>query len=242
MIEIKNLNKSYGTFEALRGISLSVDKGEIYVLLGSNGAGKTTLIKILTGLITPTSGTALVDGYFARDNKNIRRKFGYMPEHPDLYERLTGEEFLNMMGSLKGVKENILTQRVRKLSKELEIADYLNMEMRSYSKGMKQKILFINAIINDPPNLILDEPTSGLDPRFTQDIKSRIKNLASYKKNILMSTHITSVAEDLADRVGIIEKGKLVQEGTPQELLEKTGTNSLEDVFIEVVNHARKNS
>ncbi len=238
MIEIKELRRSYGEFEALRGINLSLKKGEIYALLGSNGAGKTTLIKILTGLLRPSSGTARIDGRSARHNKKIRGRFGYMPEHPDLYEKLTGEEFLHMMGSLKGLEDDILYKKIKKFSQKLEIKDHLQKEIGGYSKGMKQKVLFINAVINDPPNLILDEPTNSLDPRFSQNIKTWIEDLALRGKCILMSTHITPVAEDLADKVGIIEQGKLVAEGTVSELKRKTDSKNLEDVFIEVVNHA----
>ena len=238
MIQIKDLRKSYGEFEAVKGIDIFLKEGEVYALLGSNGAGKTTLIKILIGLLRPSSGTAKIDGKSARNNKKIRRRFGYMPEHPDLYEKLTGEEFLHMMGSLKGIEDGKLCKKIEKFSQELEITDHLQKEMDSYSKGMKQKILFINAVINDPPNLILDEPTNSLDPRFSQNIKSRIEDLASQGKCILMSTHITPVAEDVADKVGIIEQGRLVAEGTVSELLRKTDSDNLEQVFIEVVNNA----
>ncbi len=238
MIQIKDLRKSYGEFEAVKGIDIFLKEGEVYALLGSNGAGKTTLIKILIGLLRPSSGTAKIDGKSARHNKKIRKRFGYMPEHPDLYEKLTGEEFLHMMGSLKGIEDGKLCKKIEKFSQELEITDHLQKEMDSYSKGMKQKILFINAVINDPPNLILDEPTNSLDPRFSQNIKSRIEDLASQGKCILMSTHITPVAEDVADKVGIIEQGRLVAEGTVSELLRKTDSDNLEQVFIEVVNNA----
>jgi len=238
MIEINGLRKSYGEFEAVKGIDIFLEEGEIYALLGSNGAGKTTLIKILSGLLQPSSGTAEIDGHSARHNRKVRRRFGYMPEHPDLYEKLTGEEFLHMMGSLKGIDDGKLYKKIERFSHELEISDHIQKEMGSYSKGMKQKILFINAVINDPPNLILDEPTNSLDPRFSQDIKSRIEDLASRGKCILMSTHITPVAEDVADKVGIIEQGKLVAEGTVDELKRKTDSDNLEQVFIEVVNHA----
>ncbi len=240
MIEIKDLKKSYGEFEALKGINISLEKGKIYTLLGSNGAGKTTLIKILTGLLQPDSGTARIDGGSARQDKNVRERFGYMPEHPDLYSRLTGEEFLHMMGSLKGVDEDVLSQKIKEFSQDLEIGEHIHKEIGGYSKGMKQKLLFINAIINDPPNLILDEPTNSLDPRFSQDIKSKIKDLASQGKCILMSTHITPVAEDVADKVGIIEKGELVAEGTVSELKRVNGSDNLEEVFIEVINHAQQ--
>lgn len=240
MIEIKNLRKSYGNFEAVRGIDISVEEEEIYTLLGSNGAGKTTLIKMLVGLLKPTSGQALIDERSAREIFDVREEFGYMPEHPELYGRLTGSEFLRMMGSLKNIDKETLSKDIQKFAKEFEMLNHINKEMRSYSKGMKQKILFLNSVINDPPNLILDEPTSSLDPRFSQDIKSRIKDLAEEGKCILMSTHITPVAEDLADRVGIIERGELVAEGTVEELKSRTKSDSLEDVFIEVVNHAKE--
>ncbi|MFP4142598.1 MAG: ABC transporter ATP-binding protein [Thermoplasmata archaeon] len=240
MIEVRNLRKLYGDFEAVRGIDISVEEGEIYTLLGSNGAGKTTLIKMLVGLLEPTSGEALIDGKSARHTSVVRGKFGYMPEHPELYGRLTGSEFLRMMGTLKDVDKSTLSERLHRFSEEFEITEHINKEMRSYSKGMKQKILFLNAVINDPPNLVLDEPTSSLDPRFSQDIKSRINDLASEDKCILMSTHITPVAEDLADRVGIIERGELIAEGTVEELKSRTDSDSLEGVFIEVVNHAKE--
>ncbi len=238
MIKIKDLKKSYGSFEALKGVNFTVDRGEIYSLLGSNGAGKTTLIKILVGLLEPTAGRAMIDGRSARDTTLVRGQFGYMPEQPELYGRLTGSEFLQMMGSLKDVEENEISKKLKRYAEEFEIEEHIDKEIRSYSKGMKQKILFLNAVINDPPNLIFDEPTSSLDPRFSQDIKKRIKELASEDKCILMSTHITPVAEDIADKIGIIERGELIAEGTVEELKSKTGSDSLEEVFIEVVNHA----
>ncbi len=240
MIQIKDIRKSYGDFEAVRGIDISVEEGEIYTLLGSNGAGKTTLIKILVGLLEPTSGEALIDGRPARDISEVRGEFGYMPEHPELYGRLTGSEFLQTMGTLKDVEEVELSKKIQKFGEEFELTEHMKKEMRSYSKGMKQKILFLNALINDPPNLVLDEPTSSLDPRFSQEMKTRIKELADKGKCILMSTHITPVAEDLADRVGIIERGELVAEGNVKELMDRTGSDSLEDAFIEVVNHAKR--
>ncbi len=238
MIKIKDLKKSYGSFKALKGVNFTVDRGEIYSLLGSNGAGKTTLIKILVGLLEPTAGRAMIDGRSARDTTLVRGQFGYMPEQPELYGRLTGSEFLQMMGSLKDVEENEISKKLKRYAEEFEIEEHIDKEIRSYSKGMKQKILFLNAVINDPPNLIFDEPTSSLDPRFSQDIKKRIKELASEDKCILMSTHITPVAEDIADKIGIIERGELIAEGTVEELKSKTGSDSLEEVFIEVVNHA----
>ncbi len=239
MIEIKDLRKRYDGFLALKGVSLKVNPGEVFVLLGSNGAGKTTLIKILTGLLKATEGEALIDGVSVWDEVKSRERFGYMPEHPHLYDRLTAREFLETMGSLKGVNESTVKDRINKLSKGLELDRVIDSEISSYSKGMKQKVLFANSLINNPPNLILDEPTSGLDPRFTRYIKMRIRDQAVKGKTVLMSTHITSITEEIADRVAIIEEGDIVAQGTVGELFERCGCDSLEEVFIEVVNHAR---
>ncbi len=218
---------------------MKVQPGEIFVLLGSNGAGKTTLIKILTGLLKATEGVGLIDGESVWKVVRGRERFGYMPEHPHLYNRLTGREFLETMGSLKEVRTSVVKSRSKKLAMELELSRVFNSEISSYSKGMKQKLLFANALINDPPNLILDEPTSGLDPRFTRYIKMRIREEAVKGKAILMSTHITSITEDIADKVAIIEEGDIVAHGTVGGLYERYGCDSLEDVFVEVVNHAR---
>ncbi len=239
MIEISGLGKSYGDFEALKGVSLTVPPGTIHVLLGSNGAGKTTLIKILTGLLRASYGRALIDGVSVWDDVDGRARFGYMPEHPHLYDKLTGREFLDIMGSLRGMEPVPLGGRIDGLAKELELERVMDSEIESYSKGMKQKILFASALINDPPNLILDEPTSGLDPRFARYIKGRIREEASRGKSVLMSTHITSITEDIAHRVAVIEEGDIVAQGTPDELYERYHCRSMEDVFVEVVNHVR---
>lgn len=235
MIEVRNLRKLYGSYEALKDVSFQVDKGKVYSLLGSNGAGKTTIIKIITGLLEPTAGNVFIDDLDVDSNPQVRYRFGYMPEHPHLYDRLTGREFLEMNANLRGMDEGIVERRIQELAEDLSLFDVLDSEMGAYSKGMKQKILFINAVIHDPPNLILDEPTSGLDPRYTVYIKNKIKDLAKKGKTVLMSTHITSVASEISDEIAVINGGELIAEGSPQELMDKTGKRSLEEVFIEVV-------
>ncbi|MFW6141090.1 MAG: ABC transporter ATP-binding protein [Candidatus Saliniplasma sp.] len=235
MIEVRNLRKLYGSYEALKDISFQVGKREVYSLLGSNGAGKTTIIKIITGLLEPTAGNVFIDDLDVDSNPHVRSRFGYMPEHPHLYDRLTGREFLEMNANLRGMDEGIVERRIQELAEDLSLFDVLDSEMGAYSKGMKQKILFINAVIHDPPNLILDEPTSGLDPRYTVYIKNKIKDLAKKGKTVLMSTHITSVASEISDEIAVINGGELIAEGSPQELMDKTGKRSLEEVFIEVV-------
>lgn len=186
MIEVKNLVKEYGSFKALKGVTFNVKKGEIFSLLGSNGAGKTTIIKIITGLLRPTSGTALINNKSAVYDLDVKRLFGYMPEEPHLHDRITGREFLDMMASIRGMRSRDIKKRIDDLSRVLELSDMLDSEMGAYSKGMKQKILFANAIIHNPRYLILDEPTSGLDPRFTSFIKNKIKRLSDRGKYILM--------------------------------------------------------
>ncbi|MFW6305437.1 MAG: ABC transporter ATP-binding protein [Candidatus Saliniplasma sp.] len=235
MIEVRNLRKLYGSYEALKDVSFQVGKGKVYSLLGSNGAGKTTIIKIITGLLEPTAGNVFIDDLDVDSNPQVRYRFGYMPEHPHLYDRLTGREFLEMNANLRGMDEGIVERRIQELAEDLSLFDVLDSEMGAYSKGMKQKILFINAVIHDPPNLILDEPTSGLDPRYTVYIKNKIKDLAKKGKTVLMSTHITSVASEISDEIAVINGGELIAEGSPQELMDKTGKRSLEEVFIEVV-------
>ncbi|MBS3817547.1 MAG: ABC transporter ATP-binding protein [Candidatus Thermoplasmatota archaeon] len=235
MIEIKHLSKRYGEIEAVDDVNFSVEEGEVFCLLGSNGAGKTTIIKILTGLLEATEGTALIDGKEVNDDVNLKKRFGYLPEQPHLYDRLTGYEFLDTMGSLKGVEKNILEKKIDRYSEELELEDRIHSEMGAYSKGMKQKILFINAILHDPPNFILDEPTVGLDPRYAQYMKRKIDEFSKDGKTVLMTTHITSVAEEIADKVGIIGKGKLLVKGPIEDLKTSTGTETLEQTFVEVI-------
>ncbi len=235
MIEVKSLRKKYGDFEALRDVNFSVKNGNIYCLLGSNGAGKSTIIKIIAGLLRGTSGEAFIDGIKVGTNLEYKRRFGYMPEEPHLYDRITGREFLEFMGTLRDVEESILGQRIDQIGKELELEGFLDREISAYSKGMKQKVLFANAVIHESKNLILDEPTSGLDPRYTRYLKYRVKELADEGRAVLMSTHITSVAADISNVVGIIHKGRLIAEGSVDELLIDTGTKNLEDAFVEVI-------
>lgn len=235
MIEIKNLQKKYGSFTALNDVSLKVKEGEVFTLLGSNGAGKTTMIKIITGLLRPDSGVALIDGKKMDGNTEIKRRFGYMPEQPHLYERLTGREFLELRGKIQNVDNETLEERIDSITKELEIDHMLDSETGAYSKGMKQKILFTNAVLHDPQNFILDEPITGLDPRFTRIIKNRIKQMGEDGKTVLMSTHITSVAEVVCDVVGIINEGVIKAVGDIDKLKKKTNSDSLEEIFIKVV-------
>jgi len=236
MIQVENLRKDYRSTTAIDGISFKVGSGEIFGLLGSNGAGKSTTIKILAGILRPTSGEVfLAEHDVRRDTLASKRMRGYMPEFPILYENLTGFEFLYFVGRLLDMEEHAITERILTYSRAMELETHLHSLIGTYSKGTRQKITFIMSILNEPPVLLLDEPTSGLDPRFTRLLKDWILSYRAKGTSILISTHITAVAEDICDRVAIIHKGRIRAIGKTEDLLEVTGTDSLEDAFVQVV-------
>ncbi len=240
MLEIIHLTKVFGTVKAVDNLSFKVEKGEIYGLLGTNGAGKTTTMKILACLLKPTSGRALVNGADVVEKPlEVKSQIGYLPEMPSLFEKLTGREFLFMLGTLRKMPEELLDRRVGKFADVLELDEALDMELGIYSKGMRQRISFASAILHEPPILILDEPTSGLDPRFARLVKKWIKDYVGNGNLVLMSTHVTEIAESLCHRVAIIHDGKIVGEGTPSQLSEAAGMGNLEDTFVKLVDAGR---
>ncbi|MCK4613804.1 MAG: ABC transporter ATP-binding protein, partial [Thermoplasmata archaeon] len=236
MIEVRDLRKDYHTITAIDGVSFHVDRGEILGLLGSNGAGKSTTIKILAGLLRPTKGGVFLAGYdVIRQTLESKRMRGYMPEFPLLYDNLTGYELLYFIGQLLDMREEEIKERIERYSEAMELEDHLYSLIGTYSKGTRQKITFIMAIMNSPPVLLLDEPTAGLDPRFTRLLKDWILSFRGHGTSILLSTHITAVAEDVCDRVAIIHRGKIRTMGAINDLLNSTGTESLEEAFVQVV-------
>jgi ABC-type multidrug transport system ATPase subunit len=236
MLETRNLTKAFGRVVAVNDVSLKVEKGELFGLLGTNGAGKTTTMKVFACLLKPTSGAALVDGLdVVKRPMEVKAKIGYMPEAPSLYDKLTGREFLLLLGRLRAMPPEDLDRRVEHFSQTLELGHFLDMEIGSYSKGMRQRVAFASALLHSPPVLILDEPTSGLDPRFAKLVKGWIRDHASRGGTVLMSTHVTEVAESLCDRVAIIHNGRIVGLGTPAGLRQGLGANNLEDAFVELV-------
>jgi ABC-2 type transport system ATP-binding protein len=233
---VHNLGKNYDGFSALKGISFSIQEGEIFGLLGPNGAGKSTCMKIICGLLAPTYGHALIDGTDVTKNPiAAKSKIGYLPEYPALFEHLSGREFLSMIGKFRDLKKDDNKYRIEKLNEVLDLEGKMDNLIGTYSKGMRQKIAFASAIIHDPPILILDEPTSGLDPRFGRYVRDIIKEFGASKKTILMSTHITEVAQDLCNKMAIINKGEIVISGTVSEVKNKTNSRTLEEAFINVV-------
>ena len=235
-ISTHQLSKYYGKGEikAVDNLNLDVYQGETFGLLGPNGAGKTTTVNLLNCIIKPTSGTAAVDGHdILTDDMEVKRATGLLAESPGLYEKLTAYEFLEFMGALYDVPDDILPKRIDDLLTLFELSDRRDYLLEGYSRGMKQKVLIAAALIHDPPILFLDEPTSTLDPRAALMVKDLIKGLAEKAgRTIFVCSHILPIVEELCDRIGIINQGSLIALGTVNDILAQAGTNNLEEAFI----------
>lgn len=239
VIHTDKLSKYYGRggeIKAVDELDLEVYEGETFGLLGPNGAGKTTTVRLLNCIIKPTSGAARVKGYdIVRDETEVKRVTGLLAESPGLYEKLSAYEFLEFMGALYDVPDDVLRERVDDLLKLFGLYDRRDYLLEGYSRGMKQKVLIAAALIHDPPILFFDEPTSMLDPRAALMVKDLIKKLAdSAGKTIFICSHILPVVEELCDRIGIINQGRLIALGTVDEIIAKTDTNTLEEAFIAI--------
>ncbi len=237
MIKIENVSKSYiKGKKSVDDLNLEIKDGEIFGFLGPNGAGKTTTIKMITGILNSDEGRILIDGKdINKEGIEAKRNIGFVPDTPDIFLKLKGIEYLNFMGDIYGVPTDIRKKRIEELTKKFEIYESLNEEMQGYSHGMRQKIVICGALLNNPKNWILDEPMTGLDPKASFDLKEMMKNHAKEGKCVFFSTHVLEVAEKLCDRVGIINKGKLIFVGTFEEMKEKLKDNgSLEELFLEI--------
>jgi len=237
VIHTEKLSKHYGTrgeIKALDGLDLEVYEGETFGLLGPNGAGKTTTVRLLSCIIKPTGGTATVNGYdILKDETKVKSITGMLAESPGLYEKLSAYEFLEFIGALYEVPANVLKERIDDLLKLFGLDDRRDDLLEGYSRGMKQKVLIAAALVHDPSILFLDEPTSGLDPRAALMVKDLIKKLAETAgKTIFICSHILPIVEELCDRIGIIDQGKLIAVGTVKEILTRTKTKTLEEAFI----------
>ena len=240
MIQIKNVSKSYKKGnKVIDKLGLEIKDGEIFGFLGPNGAGKTTTIKMITGILEIDDGQILIDGIdISKDPVNAKLKFGFVPDSPDMFLKLTGIEYLNFIADCYNVSTEERIEKIDKLSKEFGMYDELNNKIESYSHGMRQKIVIIAVLLHSPNNWILDEPITGLDPKSSFDLKKLMKNHAESGKCVFFSTHILEIAEKLCDRVGIINNGKVIFVGTIQEMKEKyKNYNSLEEIFMEIVNN-----
>jgi ABC-type multidrug transport system ATPase subunit len=239
-ITVEHLTKRFGMLLAVDDLSLEVNQGEIFGILGSNGAGKTTTLKVLTGLLRPDAGQVEVGGVdVLKSPSEAKGKMGFLPEAPALYDQLTGKEFLEMIGTLRGMEPGRLDQRINSLLDTMELADFGDRNVGTYSRGMRQKLAFASAIIHEPGILILDEPLSGLDPRFGKLFKSWIRDHADGGGAVLMSTHVTANAEQMCDRVAVMDKGRVLTSGAVKDVLALAGARSLEDAFVALVGGSR---
>ena len=235
MIEIQDLTRRYGTFEAVRGLNLTIQGGEIFGLLGPNGAGKSTTLKILATLLKPTSGTVRLQNLDVTSQANdVRRIIGYVPEGADLYDVLTGEEFLNMLADLHRLDPQQVRTRRDPLAQAFDLMAELSRPIGGYSKGMKQKLLLIAALQHEPEVLLLDEPLDGLDVSAQEYLKKILREHSAAGKIVVYSSHILEVVERLCDRVGIIHKGRLAAEGSPARLIAQNGHRTFSELFLEL--------
>lgn len=237
MIKLENISKSYVKGKkSVDSLNLEIKDGEIFGFLGPNGAGKTTTIKMITGILNADEGRILVDDKdIKKESISAKKTIGFVPDTPDIFLKLKGIGYLNFMGDIYEVPKEIRKQRIEELTKKFEIYDNLNEEMQGYSHGMRQKIILCGALLNNPKNWILDEPMTGLDPKASYDLKEMMRKHAKEGNCVFFSTHVLEVAEKLCDRVGIINKGKLIFVGTFEEMKTKLKDNgTLEELFLEI--------
>jgi len=235
LIETRDLVKRYGDKVAVNNVSFDVYSGEVFGFLGPNGAGKTTTIKMIVGLLQPTSGAVKVAGYDVQTQSMLAKaSCGYVPDTPNLYAKLTGRELLRFVSDLYSLDRNHVARRIDELLRMFDLTAAADDTVDSYSHGMQQKTSLATALMHDPKVLVLDEPTVGLDPKSARLIKDILRQLAHRGAAVMLSTHILEIAERMCDRIGIINKGQLIAVGTMDELrmLDKTGQTSLEDIFL----------
>ena len=234
MLEIKDLQKSYGDFTALKNLSLAVQRGEIFGLLGPNGAGKTTTIKTCAGLLLPDRGQLKINGYdLLKEETQAKASMGYVPDNPVLYEKLTGREYTTFVARLYGVEEKELSQSSEEYFRLFAMEEQIDDLVGSYSRGMRQKVAIIAALLHRPPFLLLDEPTANLDPRSARLVKDIFLSWKEHGRTVLLSTHVLEIAERLCDRIGIIYQGELLAVDQVDKIIGSSGA-TLEEVFLEL--------
>ena len=232
MLRIEHLSKVYGEKKAVDDLSLHILPGEIYGFIGHNGAGKTTTIKACCGILQYDSGEVYVDGVSMKESPLLcKSKLAYIPDNPDLYEFMTGIQFLNFVADIFKVSSTVRQEKIRRYADAFELTGDLGQTISSYSHGMKQKLAIISALIHDPRLIIMDEPFVGLDPKASHLLKGIMREICDNGGAIFFSTHVLEVAEKLCDKVAIIKGGKLIKSGTMEEV---KGDTSLEEVFLEL--------
>ena len=235
MIELKAISKKYGDFRAVDNLNLTVARGEIFGFLGPNGAGKTTTIKMIAGVLEPSAGSIYIGGIdMLKQPEAAKRKIGFIPDRPYLYEKLTAMEFLKFTADLYGVPHEIYRRKARKNLAMFSLADWSDELIESYSHGMKQRLIMCAALLHEPQVLVVDEPMVGLDPVAIRMVKNLFRDLAARGITVFMSTHTLAVAEDICDRIGIIHRGRLIAQGRLEDLRRdiRGGAPNLEAIFI----------
>jgi ABC-2 type transport system ATP-binding protein len=235
MIRLHNVTKRFRQVTAVDNVSLRVVPGEIYGFLGPNGAGKTTTIKMLAGIMRPSSGLIIIDGLDLQKNSlKVKSRIGFIPDRPFLYEKLTGLEFLSFIANLYGLNGAGGAKRIQQFLELFELEEWSRELVGSYSHGMKQRLIMSAALLHQPRVFVVDEPLVGLDPKGARLIKRIFHELRNEGLTVFMSTHTLSIAEELCDRIGIIQKGNLLSEGTVAELREVAGQKEprLESIFL----------
>jgi len=236
MIKVKNLYKSFGKVEAVKGISFEVRDGEITGLLGPNGAGKTTTLRMLYSLLPPDRGEIRIDGLDpTRDAMAIKRTLGVVPDSRGLYTRMSARENIVYYGELHGMSRGDIKQRINELVDTLDMSDFLDRRTEGFSQGQRVKVAIARAMIHNPQTVLLDEPSNGLDVMSTRALRRYILDLKNAGHSVILSTHIMQEVAALCDRIVIIANGQIAADGTANELLEKSGCSTLEDAFVRLI-------
>lgn len=239
MLTIKNLEKSFGSFKALNDVNLQVEEGEIFGFIGPNGAGKSTTMKIISGLLSADSGEVYVDGIDAlKHNRVLKEKIGYMPDYIGVYDNLTALEYLEFYGSIYGVLGKEAKIKGLGLLELVQLKDKSNVYVDKLSRGMKQRLSLARCLMHDPKLLILDEPSSGMDPRARFEMKGILRNLKDLDKTVIVSSHILVELGELCSRIGIIDKGRIVTQGTIDEIMAEAGGKN--PISINLINDVQK--
>ena len=242
MIKGNNLTMIYGdSFKSVDDLSFEIGKGEIVGFVGPNGAGKTTVIKMLTGILKPVSGTATINGFdIVKEPLKAKSSIAYVADNPDILLQLKGIEYINFIADIYQVPDEIRKERIPELATRFGIADSLQTSMKEYSHGMRQKLMIIAALIHNPPAWILDEPMTGLDPTAAFELKQMMREHANAGNAVLFSTHVLEVAEQLCDKILIINKGKIITEGTLEFLRLNNPGMTLEEIFVKLTGNREK--
>ncbi|NNE93107.1 MAG: ABC transporter ATP-binding protein [Verrucomicrobiales bacterium] len=233
MIETTDLSMRYGDLQALDGLSLKIEKGEFFAFLGPNAAGKTTTIKLLTGLLRPTGGKAEICGFDIQEQPlEAKRRIGYVPDVAEFYEKLTPLEFMSFISDLFEVSPEDTKQKTPELFDRFSLNSYARQRIENLSHGTRQRLAIASALLHDPEVIVIDEPMVGLDPRNARVVKEELKARSEAGATVFLSTHLLNVAEELADRIGIINHGKLVKLGTVEEIRSEAVGSDLESIFL----------